>query len=232
VNLIGHLTAVALLAALSGASAAQSAPSGPVPGNLTGPRAAAPTAAAPAPQGMLADVARVVGMNRCRPVLERLSTMVADESQRQDVLVDRNTAIAGEGPVFLLMGMQGRGVSAGLSLSVVPEDDGSCSFAAERISMAPYTCDSVGKAELPQHRVTRLLDNFTVYTDPADPAASVSMIDAPPGCIIIRRHVQFRWKPPAAAAPVTLQGTPQAPSVPAAAPAAQPSRNPPQPPKK
>jgi len=172
-------------------------------------------------------VARVVGMNKCRPVLERLSPMVMRESQKQDVLVDRSPASSGEGPVFLLMGMQSPAGSAALSLSAVPEDDGSCSFAAERISMAPFTCDSVAKAELPGYRATRLLENFTVYTDPNDPAANVSMIDAPPGCIVIRRHVQFRWKPSAPPQPATqptLQPSVQAAPQPARTPSASPAR--------
>lgn len=70
---------------------------------------------------------------------------------------------------------------------------------AERISVAPFTCQSVAQQELVGYRQTQLLPNFAVYTDGKDPTSSVSLIDSPPGCLVIRRYVEFNWKDPAAA---------------------------------
>jgi hypothetical protein len=166
------------------------------------PLAASAQSTSPAPPavgaGMLAEAAQVLGLKQCRPVLERLAPMVAQDSTAQDLIVDRNLKSKDEGPVFLLMGMQRPLGAAALTISAMPEADGSCSFVAERISMAPYTCESVARTELPTYRATRLLPSFTVYADPKDPGATVTMLDSPPGCIIIRRHVQFRWRPGAA----------------------------------
>lgn len=184
-----------VLAALSlaGLSAALAQGQTPRPPSLpAGPGAAPPAAASP---GLLADAARVIGLSKCRPVLERLAPMVSQDSIAQDLILDRDKAAQGEAPVFLLLGMQRQVGTAALSIAAVPESDGSCSFAAERISMAPFTCESVARAELPGYRATKLLETFTVYTDPKDPGATVVMLDSAPGCIIIRRHVQFRWRP-------------------------------------
>jgi hypothetical protein len=40
---------------------------------------------------------------------------------------------------------------------------------------------------------------FSVYTDPKEPTSSVSLIDSPPGCLVIRRFVEYGWKDPGAA---------------------------------
>ena len=178
-----------LLVALGALSAGQAQAQAPRP--ATGPAAAVPAVS----PGLLADAARVIGLSKCRPVLERLAPMVSQDSIAQDLILDRDKSASGETPVFLLLGMQRQVGTAALSIAAVPESDGSCSFAAERISMAPFTCESVARAELAGYRATRLLETFTVYTDPKDPGASVVMLDSAPGCIIIRRHVQFRWRP-------------------------------------
>ena len=83
-----------------------------------------------------------------------------------------------------------------MSLTAVPNNDGSCTVAAERISSAPVSCQTVAQSELHGMRATHLLPKFKVYTDPKDPTATVSLIDAPPGCLVIRRYVEYNWKPP------------------------------------
>ena len=80
-----------------------------------------------------------------------------------------------------------------------PDDSGACTVSAERISVAPFTCASVGQQELASYKMTRLLPNYAVYTDEKEPTSSVSLIDSPPGCLIIRRYVEYGWRDPAAA---------------------------------
>jgi hypothetical protein len=46
------------------------------------------------------------------------------------------------------------------------------------------------------YRATRLLKALTVYSDPKEGNSTVSLIDSPPGCLVIRRFVEFGWKPP------------------------------------
>ena len=85
-----------------------------------------------------------------------------------------------------------------MTVTSVPEADGTCSLSAERITVAPYTCASVAQQELRGTQRTQLLSNFAVHTDPKDRTSSVSLIDSPPGCLVIRRYVEFGWKEPAA----------------------------------
>ena len=49
------------------------------------------------------------------------------------------------------------------------------------------------------YTATRLLPTFTVYTLAQDPGSSVSLIDSPPSCLVIRRYVQYHWKEPVGA---------------------------------
>ena len=106
-------------------------------------------------------------------------------------------------PVFSMIGMEYPNAGAAMSITAVPEADGGCSVAAERISVAPYTCQSVAQQELVGYAMTRLLPTFTVYTDAKDANSSVSLIDSPPGCLIIRRFIEFNWKNTAATGPVS-----------------------------
>ena len=86
--------------------------------------------------------------------------------------------------------------SLAFSLTAVPDSTGGCSVAAERISVAPFSCKSIAQQELAGYKATQLLATFTVYVDERDRGASVTLIDSPPGCLIIRRHVEFDWKDP------------------------------------
>jgi hypothetical protein len=61
--------------------------------------------------------------------------------------------------------------------------------------------------------VTRLLPIYAVYTDDKEPTSSVSLIDSPPGCLVIRRYVEYGWRDPSA--PATAAATPAAPAAPA-----------------
>ena len=50
--------------------------------------------------------------------------------------------------------------------------------------------------------MTRLLPIYSVYVDPKEPNSSVSLIDSPPGCLVIRRFVEYSWRIRRLAAPV------------------------------
>ena len=94
-----------------------------------------------------------------------------------------------------------QGSIAAASITAVPQADGECAIAAERISLAPYTCSSIAQVELKGYQASPLLPTFTVYTSAADPGATVSLIDSPPSCLIIRRHIQYGWRDTATPAP-------------------------------
>jgi hypothetical protein len=155
-----------------------------------------------APQrNLLAEAAGSVGIRQCLNAVSRLSSLAIAGSQSHDVLLDWDHKQPDGGPFFSLLGVSYGTQSAAATITVVPQSDGGCTVAAERISTAPFTCQSIAQVELKGYAVTTLLPNFHVYTQPADPGASVSLIDAPPACLVIRRHVQYSWKPPADAPP-------------------------------
>jgi hypothetical protein len=166
------------------------------------PRPGAPGAlpAAPAPgvpMDTLTAAATNVGVKRCLPAISRLSSLTVNGSTGNDVLVDWDRKNPDGGPFFSLSGVEYKNASLAFSLTAVPDATGGCSVAAERISVAPFACRSIAQQELGGYRATQLLATFTVYTDARDPGATVTLIDSPPGCLIIRRHVEYDWKDPA-----------------------------------
>jgi hypothetical protein len=158
----------------------------------------------PVPPGpnLLLEAARAVGVKRCLEAVERLSILAIAGSRNHDVLIDWDRKQPDAGPFFSMMGVSFGQQSIAATITAIPSADDSCTVSAERISVAPFTCQSIADVELKGYALTRLLPSFNVYTQPADPGASVSLIDSPPGCLVIRRHVQYAWKgAPAGAQP-------------------------------
>jgi hypothetical protein len=176
----------------------------------------------PGPEtNLLAEAARSVGVSRCLPAITRLSSLAIAGAKSHDVLADWDRAKPDAGPFFSLLGINYGGQSVAATITSVPQPDGSCTVSAERISVAPFTCQSIAQVELKGYTATALMPTFTVYTLPSDPGASVSLIDSPPMCLVIRRHVQYSWTPPAqGAAPgsPSISGRPFAPALPATPP--------------
>jgi hypothetical protein len=149
-----------------------------------------------AASNLLAEAARSVGATQCLPAIERLSALAIDGSRSHEVLIDWDRKKPNTAPVFSLIGIAFPGSIAAASITAVPQTGGDCAVSAERISVAPYTCKSIAEVELKAYKATALLPMFTVYTSPSDPGASVSLIDSPPSCLIIRRHIQYGWQEP------------------------------------
>lgn len=151
-----------------------------------------------APQNALAIAVANVGLTSCKSALERLSSLGVQGTRGNDVLVDWDRKRPATSSVFSLIGLEYANGGGAMTVTSVPESDGSCSLSAERITVAPYTCASVAQQELGGTQRTQLLPNFAVYTDLKDRTSSVSLIDSPPGCLVIRRYVEFNWKEPGA----------------------------------
>jgi hypothetical protein len=167
-----------------------------------GPSAAQVTAApvGPAPPNLVAEAARSLGVKRCLPAISRLSAVAVAGSRAHDVLIDWDRAQPDGGPFFSLLGINFAGQSLAATITAIPQGDGGCTISAERVSVAPFTCQSIAEVELTGYSATHLLPTFTVYTQAQDPGSSVTLIDSPPSCLVIRRYVQYGWKDPAAAA--------------------------------
>jgi hypothetical protein len=159
-----------------------------------------PPAPPAAPQDSLTRAATSVGIQRCLPAISRLSSLTVQGSRSHDVLLDWDRKRPDAGPMFSLIGIQYPNAGVAASITAIPEDSGGCTVSAERISVAPFTCESVAQQELAGYRVTRLLPIYAVYTDDKEPSSSVSLIDSPPGCLVIRRYVEYGWKAAASAA--------------------------------
>lgn len=147
------------------------------------------------PSNAMVSAIQNVGIKTCAPAIERLSRLAIDRTVGHDVLLDWDRKNADAAPVFSLVGLEYPKAGAAMSLTAVPHHDGSCTVSAERISSAPLSCQMVAQSELHGMRATHLLPTFRVYTDPNDRTATVSLIDAPPGCLVIRRYVEYNWKP-------------------------------------
>lgn len=171
-----------------------------------------PTPAA-APLDKLTSAATQVGIKRCLPAIARLSTLTVQGSRSHDVLVDWDRKRPDVGPMFSLVGIEYQNAGVASSITAIPDESGACTVAAERISVAPFTCASIAQQELPGYQMTKLLPIYAVYTDPKEPSSSVSLIDSPPGCLVIRRYVEYGWRDPATAgaAPAAAAPAGQAP---------------------
>lgn len=160
-----------------------------------------PSAPAAPAQNTLTRAAASVGVKRCLPAITRLAGLNVQGSRAHDVLLDWDRQRPDAGPVFSLIGLEYPNAGMAASITAVPDAAaGTCTVAAERITVAPFTCASIAESELPGYQMTRLLPVYAVYTDPKEPGSSVSLIDSPPGCLIIRRFVEYNWKDPAATA--------------------------------
>jgi hypothetical protein len=144
---------------------------------------------------LLSQAARQIGISQCLKAIDRLAGLAVDKSLKHDLIVDWDRRQPDKGPFFSLIGIEYLGTAAAATIAVVPDGSESCTVAAERISVAPYTCESVGRVELSDHKRTTLLPTMNVYTLSTDMGSSVTLIDSPPGCLIIRRLVQYNWKP-------------------------------------
>ena len=176
---------LALVAWLGGASTAlaQPAPAGVPPGV--------------APADKLSQAAGSVGVKRCLPAINRLGNLAIQGSRNNDVLLDWDRQSPDTGPMFSLIGMEYPNGGVAASVTAVPDVSGpGCTVAAERITVAPFTCASIAQSELAGYQATRLLPIYAVYTDPKEPGSSVSLIDSPPGCMVIRRFVEYHWIDP------------------------------------
>ncbi len=142
----------------------------------------------------LTTAATNVGLTACKPALDRLSTLAINGTKNNDVLLDWDRKRPATSPVFAMIGLEYPNGGAAMSITTIPDGAGGCSVAAERISSAPVACEAVAGQELNGYRATRLLSNMTVYTDGKDPNSTVSLIDTPPGCLVIRRYIEFNWK--------------------------------------
>lgn len=157
--------------------------------------------APPVPQDTLTRAAASVGVKKCLPAIARLSGLTVQGARSHDVLLDWDRKQPDAGPVFSLIGLEYPNAGVAASITAIPEQGGACTVSAERISVAPYTCASIAQQELAGYQMTKLLPTFSVYTDPKEPSSSVSLIDSPPGCLVIRRFVEYGWKDPAAVRP-------------------------------
>jgi hypothetical protein len=110
-----------------------------------------------------------------------------------DVLLDWDRNNPDGGPFFSMSGMDFQRSAALLSLSTVPASAGGCAILVERVSSAPESCQEVARTELPGYHATKLVRAVTVYTHPAQPRETVTLVDSPPSCLVLRRQVEFHW---------------------------------------
>jgi hypothetical protein len=114
-------------------------------------------------------------------------------STHADVMLDWDRINPDGAPFFSLSGMDFQQNAALLSLTTAPVTTGGCAILVERISSVPASCQQVARSELPGYRATQLVHSVTVYTIPTRPRETITLVDAPPSCLVLRRQVEFRW---------------------------------------
>ncbi|WP_157642112.1 hypothetical protein [Burkholderia ubonensis] len=154
-----------------------------------------PSSAGSDPSGstVLAKSAQQVGVRRCYPAVDKVSARMLAGTQHADVVLDWDRRNPDGEPFFALTGLEYANAAAVTSLTTIPASAGGCTILVERISSEPLTCKAVAKSELRDYKGTQLVRAVTVYANPARPRETVTLVDAPSACLIIRRQVQFRW---------------------------------------
>jgi hypothetical protein len=178
-----------MLACLSGPSLAQPLPVSPGSATAVNPGTPPPTMEAPAT--VLAQAAQKVGVRRCYQAINVVSSRTFLNTERTDVVLDWDRQDPDSAPFFSLAGLEYGQNSAVLSLTTTPVPNGGCAILAERISSAPMPCKDVARSELGGYHANTLVKLVTVYTTPGRSRETVTLIDAPPSCVIVRRQVQF-----------------------------------------
>lgn len=166
--------------------------------------AASPQAAKPAPAvDLMRAAAQRVGVVRCLPALTRLSDLSLQGATSDDVVINWDREAPDKSPFFGLMGVvMPRTATHAVTFTMVPEASGTCTMLAERIAWAPQSCGEVARSELPGARISHLLPGMDVVTDDNDRDSTVSLMQAGPGCLVIRRYVRYRWRTDAGATPM------------------------------
>ncbi|WP_193102479.1 hypothetical protein [Burkholderia sp. Z1] len=142
---------------------------------------------------VLAKSAREVGIRRCYAAVDQVSARMFANTRHVDVALDWDRRDPDVEPFFALAGLEYPNASAVLSLTTVPAQSGGCTILVERISSAPLSCNAVAASELRGYKGTELVKAVTVYANPGRSRETVTLVDTPPACLIIRRQVQFRW---------------------------------------
>ena len=107
------------------------------------------------------------------------------------MLFDWDRANPNGGAVYSLLGLETENSSAAMSIAGVPAAGGACNVSAERIAFDARPCKQVAQHELAGYQATPLLPHMMVYTNAREPGSTVSLIDSAPGCLTIRRYVNF-----------------------------------------
>ncbi|WP_155420293.1 hypothetical protein [Burkholderia cepacia] len=142
---------------------------------------------------VLAGAATAAGIRRCYSAIDAVSRRMFAGASRADVMLDWDRANPDGSPFFSLSGMDFRRDAALLSLTTAPAATGGCAILVERISSAPTACTEVARTDLAGYRATSLVRAVTVYTNPARPRETITLVDAPPSCLVLRRQVEFNW---------------------------------------
>jgi hypothetical protein len=156
------------------------------------PESMLPPATQPAATA-LAKAAQAVGIRRCYQAVDQVSSRMFANTRHADVALDWDRGNPDGEPMFSLSGLEYADGSAVLSLTTVPEPSGGCTILVERISNESKPCAEVARSELSGYRATRLVKAVTVYTVPSRPRETVTLVDTPQACLIVRRQAQYRW---------------------------------------
>ncbi|MXN79919.1 hypothetical protein GR157_35005 [Burkholderia sp. 4701] len=144
-------------------------------------------------QTILAQAAQAVGVRRCLAAVDQVSDRMFAQTKHADIALDWDRGNADGEPLFSLSGLEYQDASAVLSMTTVPSPEGGCTIMVERISSAPTSCKEVVRSTLAGYRATPLVKAVTVYVNPSQPRETVTLIDSPPSCLIVRRQSRFNW---------------------------------------
>lgn len=173
------------------------------------PRGAPVQGAPRLPVNAMAEAAQLVGVRRCLPAIARLSALSLQGSSAHDVVLDWDRQQPDASAFFGLMGVVQPPTGAhATTFTAVPDTNGGCTVLAERMAWAPQSCQNVAQSELQGYAAAQLVPGMWVLTNPSDVGSTISLLEAGPGCMVVRRFVQYRWREQAPDVPAGVTGQP------------------------
>jgi hypothetical protein len=177
-------------AALLAGASAQAQPL-PPQGAPPGPQAMMSAPPPSGPPNVLSEAARTLGVQQCGPDIDAIAPRVFAGSERQDIVLDWDRRTVDRAPFFSLTGLQYRDGAALFTLTTIPQPAGGCTVLAEHVSASAMSCTEVARRQLPGYQGTPLVRAVTVYTSAAHAHETVTLVQAPPGCLMLRRQVRY-----------------------------------------
>jgi hypothetical protein len=177
-----------------------------------------------ATEPLVTRAARDLGVHQCLDAIAKSAEGVIGTQTvtKQDIILNWDRKAPDSAPFFSLTGVLFGKQSSTMSLTAIPEPNGTCDVLVEQVWLAPSPCRKISETNLKKLPASRLIDTIMVHSNPSVPGETFSLVDAGNSCMIVRRQINSSQVPqteaPQSPQPAPMpspQSAPVQPSLPA-----------------